>query len=574
MKINIHFLIILIIAIISIITDGFIYIFKLSYLIALIISLLITGILFYFIKKKHNLMIKSDFNKLDFIFIGILIIEIITQIWEPDLSYDVRNYHIYLQENPFIDKINFDFFAGRTINSFLFPLGDRMFYIFRYMLGYRLGTILSYYVLLCLYYQTKNLISIVTNSKNKYIPIFASCIFCINIIYLMLGNYYIDLLGVVFILELINIAIESNDFFIRKYKLYLSFLISGIATSIKCSNIILIFPIYLFILIKNFKDLKKLKPIDYILSIILFIVPFIIYFIDNLIQTGSPIFPYYNSILKSEWFDNISWQDPNFGIPNIIYSIVWPIIVNIAPLKTYDTYIVDYIWGIGYLVIVIYLIVSIISKRYNNKDKVFELSLLAFVMSITWAIGLMGYIRYAIILPIMYMSTIFGIIITKIIPIKEFAIKLVYLLCASFLIIIIVSPTVYDFLSFTKYRFSQMQTLIKENTLLLDRSKEKIHINGAWVTLGDDSSLVTLVREEGTPIYNFDKRFINSDKAIRRRDKLLQEELYTIIDKENEEKKREFLEANDLEIVEKIEDIHLDCMQNSKTATIYKIKNK
>ena len=135
MKINIHFLMILILATIVFLSDSFIYIAKINYWLAISISSIITIGLFCFVKKKTNINVKSDFSWFDLLFFVLVFLRLISIILMPDESYDVCSYHIYLQENPFIDKINFDFFPGRTINSFLYPLGDRMFYLFRMALG-------------------------------------------------------------------------------------------------------------------------------------------------------------------------------------------------------------------------------------------------------------------------------------------------------------------------------------------------------------------------------------------------------------------------------------------------------
>jgi hypothetical protein len=91
--------------------------------------------------KRKKIGISIDFNKIDILFyIGLAIITVFTIIY-PDSFWDTKSYHIYLQQNPFVNKINFDFFAGRNLNSFQFPIADRVYYLFRYILGYRLGTI-------------------------------------------------------------------------------------------------------------------------------------------------------------------------------------------------------------------------------------------------------------------------------------------------------------------------------------------------------------------------------------------------------------------------------------------------
>ncbi|MBO5398181.1 MAG: hypothetical protein J6A36_04555 [Clostridia bacterium] len=400
MKFNVHFFVMLLIASVISVADILIYVFKLDYWLAIAISFAIATCIIFINRKK--IKIKTDFEKYDIIMFIMLVLTLLAKVFLADEVWDTNNYHIYLQETPFIDKINFDFFPGRTINSFLFPLGDRMHYFFRLIFGYRFGTILSWYAVIVAYYQTKSLIRTVSKSNSKYIPIYANLCYLIHVIYGYICVYHIDLLSMIFILELVYIAFEKENFIKDKQTLYLSFLYSGIATGIKVSNIIIIFVLYFFILVKNIKNLKDIKIQDIPICIILFVLPFGTYAYDNFIQTGSILFPYYNNIFKSRYFANISWHDINFGLPNILYALVWPILISIDPLLGYDYYVYDFSWLMGYVVTISYIIYALIKHKNIKEDKVFQLSILSLIISIVWAKFLMGYARYACYIPILY----------------------------------------------------------------------------------------------------------------------------------------------------------------------------
>ena len=155
MKINIHFFVVLLLALITIVSDFAIYFCGCDYELSLLIGLAITTTISVVLLLKKKIKPELNFDKLDMLFLIFLGCYSIINIAIPCIESDVAMYHTYLQENPFTDKVNFDFFPGRTRNSFLFPLGDRMFYVCRFLLGYRLGTILSYYCVIVLYYQVK-----------------------------------------------------------------------------------------------------------------------------------------------------------------------------------------------------------------------------------------------------------------------------------------------------------------------------------------------------------------------------------------------------------------------------------
>ena len=135
MKINLYFFIMFIIACIAFIVDIIIYIFKLNYLFGLILATIIVGGSSFAFLKKKKIEITLDFEKTDILlFVAWIAITIMSGVVYPDYVYDTISYHEYLQKNPFMDKVNFDFFPGRIYCMFLFPLGDRMFYIIRYFL--------------------------------------------------------------------------------------------------------------------------------------------------------------------------------------------------------------------------------------------------------------------------------------------------------------------------------------------------------------------------------------------------------------------------------------------------------
>ena len=166
-KINILMFIFVIYTIFIILNDYFVYFFpvigKYSYLISFVITLF--G--FFFIKKNITIEFKI-FDKSDIFFLLLIMFFFIIRVAIPDSSFDVLNYHLINQKNPFVNNVSFNFFPGRWINTFSFPLGDRMFYFFRIITNYRLGIIFNYLVLILIYYQFKQLIKCINLTKNEF----------------------------------------------------------------------------------------------------------------------------------------------------------------------------------------------------------------------------------------------------------------------------------------------------------------------------------------------------------------------------------------------------------------------
>ena len=104
----------------------------------ILIGLLI--ILVNFVLKKYrelpSFIYFPRIDKIDWLVILFLMAITFLRLPIPDRSYDVVNYHLFLQDFKFEDNINYNFFPG-NIQTFTFPLGDRMFFVFRALLGYR-----------------------------------------------------------------------------------------------------------------------------------------------------------------------------------------------------------------------------------------------------------------------------------------------------------------------------------------------------------------------------------------------------------------------------------------------------
>ena len=155
-KISLSFFLLLLFIIQVIFTDTIIYFTHIKYIVANLISILLVTLLIIFLTKKKLIKIEKHFNKWDLIFFALLLLLTITSIIFPDETWDTYSYHLYLQQEPFADKINNDYFPGRTLTSFVFPLADRLFYMFRFIFGFRLGTLPGYLILIVMFYQIKN----------------------------------------------------------------------------------------------------------------------------------------------------------------------------------------------------------------------------------------------------------------------------------------------------------------------------------------------------------------------------------------------------------------------------------
>ena len=211
-EINISFFLLLVLFMQVIISDTIIYFFNARYIVAQIIGLIINIIInILLIKKVYK--IKHDFSKWDSIFFIIIFLMFIATIAFPNRLSDTYTYHLYLQKYTFTDKINEDFFPGRTVTSFIFPIIDRLFYLFRSKLGFRLGTLPSYFIFIVIFYQIKKIIKkfVGENLKPYQLSILSILPIGTFILLQQVGSYYIDNFSVSLLLEFSYIILFENE---------------------------------------------------------------------------------------------------------------------------------------------------------------------------------------------------------------------------------------------------------------------------------------------------------------------------------------------------------------------------
>lgn len=571
MKINISFLVVLITAIVAIINDILIYFLNLNYIVGLALSSILTIILLVITKKKNVLKFENYFKKIDLLFLIPYIIFVIVKIVYPDFFYDSRSYHYYLQENPFIDKINFDFLvAGGNVNSFVYPLGDRINYLWRHFLGLRLGNVESYFLIIVIFYQIKKILKYYNEKISEGILCIAGAMpISFFVVKIFFGRYYIDFYSVVFVFELMIIAITEKNIFEEKLKLYILSLISGIAVGVKISNLVFVIAICIFVLAQNIKKLKNLKIYDIFICLTVFVFPFFTYALDNYLSVGNPVFPFFG---REKFYYDSNWKDPSFGIPNFLYSFIWPVYIVLNPLKGSNYEIPDYIWAYGYAFLIINIFIKILKKDYKNK--ILKLEILIIICTILWAEFMMGYTRYAIILPILYIITIFyniyeysknSKIVFKIIGVIEFIslLTIFYYGIEKYYI-----PEIYYY---PKYWKQEVKNVFKDNDY-------KIHIDedciwGAFFNGG----ITSILREDNVPVYNLTTWNIKDSKFLDMyNEKVKDKTFYIITSKFYFDFNEETLKNEGFEIIEKVKEYdnsEIPYIQYRDVWTLYKIKH-
>ena len=521
MRINSFFMVVFMLALIASINDILIFCFGINYICSLIISALLSIIVLVLLIRKKKIVVSSDFEKSDILlFIAVFFFTLISGVVFPEYVYDTVSYHLYLQKYFPIDKVNFDFFPTRIYCICLFPLADRMYYIVRFLFGLRLGTLLSFFSPIVLYYQTKKILKKCTNDS-KLIKVFSYGIFGITTYSRYIGTYYIDNIMVLFLLELI-IMVLYYEKELLKDKLYTTIfaLISGFSIAMKITAIFYLIPIYLYLLFVNKREIK----FGSLLILFIFMLgPSLVYMVDNYIQTGSILYPYYNTIFKSDYFGDYNWVDERFTIKGIVQKAFWPLRLGF----NYERYgddldCMDILFGLSYPCFLFSLVFDIYKKRM---DTITKLEIIVTISYIFWITVMKGYSRYGTIVALVMVMIVFGRIINYL---DSKNIKVDLALKISLIGSIYITSIALGIYSFKYFDYNNFKYILKDR----DLEKYTIAIDGVWGAPEDTSGFVSLVRQEGTPIYNLHRKYFeDSEKALSMwEEKINNNRIYTIID--------------------------------------------
>ena len=364
----------------------------------------ILGILFIsflIIKFKTYFFIENQ-KKSTIVIIGVLFIILfsLTRIPYADCSYDVLAYHLIAQRPGFVNYFVNNNFALGHYQVWGFPLADKMFWYFRFFLGYRCGTVLNSIALVVSYFQVIYLFDLVftekDGSKNKTIilntSMWALLIVLSHQLILMVGTYMVDIISLPFILEaqicLIKAIYKKQD----KIKIMWFCLLLGFCFAFKLTNVIYIIPqcICYYLLIRNQLSLRT-----FIFGSLFFLLPVLPYLLFNWYSVGNPIFPYFNTIFKSNYFPLVSAKDIRWGPEGLLQIILWPFFLVFKPQYRQSEIpqlfnLLLQLGALGLLIRIVRFLVFIKQKKIHPID----LMMFVFVFSgLLWSLST-GYSRY------------------------------------------------------------------------------------------------------------------------------------------------------------------------------------
>ncbi len=343
-------------------------------------------------KFKERALLNENSSKLFFVVLIILPLLLLYFLRAsiPDTNFDVINYHITIAQRALngFPYVKGDFFP--TGMHTIPPTASMFLGVFRAVLGYRMGTLGNLLILIwTASISDRLLLEVIRTSWKRYVVVLL--IISCEYILVEINSYMVDLLSLPLLLEAVALIISFERISNKKYyTIYMSLLL-GLAVSLRLTNLAFVIPIIMVFAITYIKTAVKPTPQIILLSVAAFLFPLLPYSLYMYHLTSNPIFPYYNHIFKSPFWDLTNLGDLRWGPRTIVETIVWPVITPFVPSRFSELNRYSGRLAISFLAVLAYLL-------FQKRDKVLLYTWLA--SSLLWSMTT-GYVRYAVFLEVM-----------------------------------------------------------------------------------------------------------------------------------------------------------------------------
>src|SRR6185503_6319292 len=316
----------------------------------------------------------------------------------PDHSFDVLTYHLLNSERSLRGAlfVHGDFFPTPAPFN---PAPDTLTGISRALLGYRLGTLINWLVLVWAAQVTDKILRpYVRAAWLRAVCVLA--VFLAEHLLFEVSTYMVDLLALPLLLEATYLTLRpAKDQ--ERSNVFRVALLLGISTAFKITNLTVALPLMLFWAYRFWKQSQLTKQLKIVaLALVVFLLPLLPFSIYIYRITGNPLFPVGNVFFKSPFWPTHGGWDNRWGAAGFWRTIFWPLLVVFQPERHSELGVYSGRLTIG----VIGAIIGMVLVRKNTYTR--QLCLLLLVSCLLWSIAALGYSRYGL-----YDEALAGIIV-------------------------------------------------------------------------------------------------------------------------------------------------------------------
>jgi len=319
----------------------------------------------------------------------------------PDVSFDVLNYRLLHAERSLRGMLFApgDFFPTPAPYN---PAPDTLTGLFRYALGYRLGTVVN---LLSLVWAAQ----IVDRSLRPLVErpwVRAACVLLVSLAEHALfevNTYMIDVLAVPLLLEATRLALAAGEGERRVSTYAHVALLVGLSAGVKLTNLLAALPLAVLCAWRALggpgrltaRELPRAVPV----CLALFAAPLVPFCVYMYTETGNPVLPLLNGFFKSLYWPTSGGWDARWGPLNFWQTLVWPVLVLFDPARHSELAVYSGRLSLGFVV----ALAGLLLKRART------LSLVFLGGALLWSAGGMGYSRYGL-----YLELLAGLVVVAI----------------------------------------------------------------------------------------------------------------------------------------------------------------
>ncbi|HEY6120042.1 MAG TPA: hypothetical protein VIV66_08795 [Pyrinomonadaceae bacterium] len=312
----------------------------------------------------------------------------------PDLSFDVLNYHIFHSERALRGLVHIPGdFAPAYFPFFNNPVADIVTGVFRYLLGFRLGTAVNFLALLwtgqiLFKFFRQDIKNEAWRSVAILLVLFSEQLLS------EINNYMVDLLALPLLMEATNFAVSDDlDETVDNRRLVIIFSLLGASVALKLTNLVFVVPLGVILLLRLVSTRSKTVTRKLPAVAIAFLLPILPHALYLYWTTSNPIFPLYNRLFQSPYWINENAFDGRWGPVGPIETLLWPFKILFRQDRLSELNVYSGRMTIG-------LSAAVLLFLFIRERRALAIAFITIIATILWSLGT-GYIRYGLFIEIL-----------------------------------------------------------------------------------------------------------------------------------------------------------------------------
>jgi hypothetical protein len=310
----------------------------------------------------------------------------------PDHSFDVLSYHLLHSERSLRGPLFApgDFFPTAAPFN---PVSDTVVGFSRLILGFRLGTLINFFVLLWAAQVTDKILRPFVAGAWLRTACVLIIVLAENLLF-EISTYMIDLLALPLMLEATLLTLRADEAENRRANVIHVALLLGASTAFKLTNLAVVLPLVAVCAYKMAVGSRRFTPQQLMTTALLalgaFLAPLLPFSLYIFRVTGNPIFPVANVFFKSPYWPTHGGWDNRWGPQTLWETIAWPVLIWFKPERHSELAVYSGRLSLGFVVAFLGLVLAWRNARART------ICFILISSALLWSAANTGYSRYGL----------------------------------------------------------------------------------------------------------------------------------------------------------------------------------